>query len=175
MSELYSTAALHRMARYDAKSEIWASVGSLENFELFGTQLLLAPYVHSGILLSPLLGIQETERLSLDALYKLYESGRGFMHSQLAKEDIYQSKVYMVVKIGSEVDVSDSRYGDVPLSVGDWVLTLQENTRAVSLYSPGAKQSRVLKEIGVDYTGWPCKFCYAADVYGRVTDPDMVA
>jgi len=175
MSELYSTAALHRMARYDAKTEIWKSVGSLDDLQVFGTQLVLAPYVHSGVMLSERLGIPETERLSCEALYDLYDSGRGFLNPQLAKEDIFQSKVYMVVKIGSEVDVSEARYGDAPLAVGDWVMTLQENTRAVSLYTPGAKQSRVLKAIGVDYTGWPCKFCYAADVYGRVTDPDMVA
>lgn len=173
-SELYATAALHRMVRYDARREILSAVGDLSAIELFGTQLIVAPYVHSGILLSPTLGIPETERLSVEALYDLYDSGRGFLAQKFSTEDLYQGKVCLVLKIGAEVEVYGPRYGHKPLSVGDWVFTLQENTRALSVYAPGATQSRVLKALGIDYTGWPAKFVYAADLYGRITDPDMV-
>lgn len=173
-SQLFATSALHRMVRYDARREIVNAVGDLSGVELFGTQVLIGPYVQSGLMISDRIGIPESEVLSLDALYALYNSGKGFLSQTITKESIYQGKVYLVLKIGSDVDIAASRYGDRPLSVGDWVYTLQENTRAVSLYVPGAKQSRVLKEIGIDYTGYPSKICYESDLYGRLEDPNSL-
>jgi hypothetical protein len=174
--ELYANAALHRFVRYDARREILASVGDIANIDLFGTQLLVAPYVRSGILLSPSLGIPESEILSREALFDLYDSGRGFMAQKFAAEDLFQGKVCLVLKIGHEVDAEDPRYGERPLRVGDWIFTLQENTRGVSICAPGAKQSRVLKALGIEYAaGWPSKFLYAADVYGRLDDPNILA
>lgn len=172
--ELYSTSALHRYVRYDARREILSSVGDLSSLELFGSQLIVAPYVQSGIMFSDRLGIPETEVLSVDALDDLYKSGKGLLTQQFSKESIWQGKVLLLLKIGTEVDVSDPKWGEAPLQVGDWVYALQENTRQVSIRMPGAKQSRVLKALGVDYIGYPCKFLYAADIYGRVSDPNIL-
>lgn len=172
--ELYANSALHRFVRYDAKSEILASVGDISGIELFGTQLIVAPYVRSGILLSPSLGIPESEVLSCGALYDLYESGRGFMAQKFAAEDIFQGKVCLVLKMGADL-LDESREEIPPFGVGDWIFTLQENTRGVSISAPGAKQSRVLKAMSIDYVGWPSKFLYSSDVYGRVNDPNILA
>ena len=167
-SQLYATAALHRMVRYDAKTEILNSVGDLSGIEVLGTNLIVAPYVQSGLLRGK---NEEDAVLSLDELYKRYESRSGLLTSQLSVESIYQGKVYLVLAIGAEVD----REAFSPaLKVGDWIVTLQENTRAVSICAPGAKQSMVLDKLGVNYVGYPCKFLYAADVYMRIPDPEMV-
>lgn len=164
MTELYTTAALHRMVRYDARREILNAVGDLSGFKLFGTNLIVAPYVQSGLLR----GVgEEAEVFSLDALYERYEAKSGLLTQQLSVESIYQGKVYLVLAIGD--GVKEPRY-----KVGDWIVTLQENTRAVSISAPGAKQSKVLEKLGVTYVGFPCKFLYDADVYMRIDDPDMV-
>jgi len=199
--ELYANSALHRFVRYRARDEIMKAVGDISGIELFGTQLLVAPYVRSGILLSPTLGIPESEVLSCDALAELYESGRGFMAQKFAVEDLFQGKVCLVLALGTGLLETEARrkeiaerldgglppdeYADLqdeaaslkPLEfgVGDWVFTLQENTRGVSISAPGAQQSRVLKALGIDYVGWPSKFLYASDVYGRLNDPNILA
>lgn len=211
--------------RYDARSEILSSVGDLSDIELFGTQLLVAPYVRSGIMLSDRLGIPESEVLSIDALCELYASPRGIMVQSMGVEDVFQGKLCLILKMGhevpgsetwlkryhdaemriaelkgkfdnsldqkdsnmlAEIDLAESAYDDLqsqiarfghrPLAVGDWIFTLQENTRGVSIRGPGSTQSRVLKALQIDYTvGYPCKFLYSADVYGRVDDPNVLA
>lgn len=175
---LYGTAILHRMVKYNARAEIMGSVGDVSSLELLGTQLIVAPYVQSGIPWSDRLGMPFEEALSVDALCDLYASGKGFLAQQYSTESIYQGKVAMVLRIGGGVDVEDPTGSGTklaaPLAVGDWIVSLQENTRGVSIHFPGAKQSRVLKALGVDYTGYPCKFLYGSDVYARIPDPDMV-
>lgn len=178
--ELYANAALHRFVRYDARNEIFDAVGDLADVELFGTQLLVAPYVRSGILFSPMLGFPETKVLSQDELYGLYESGKGFMAQKFAAEDIYQGKVCLVLKLGAEVESCGSASAikeatGRPLRAGDWIFTLQENTRGVSLCGPGGRQSRVLKALGIEYAGWPSKFLLSSDIYGRLDDPNILA
>jgi hypothetical protein len=187
MSELYTTAALHRMVRYDARREILNAVGDLSNIELFGTNLIVAPYVHSGLLRSP---AEAPEVLSLDALYERYEAKTGLLTAKLSIESIYQGKVYLVLAVGADLQIPPDRYDDENeaqyaarrerwerrrLKPGDWIATLQENTRAVSISAPGAKQSKMLEYLGITYVGYPCKFLYDADVYMRINDPDMVA
>lgn len=181
-SQLYATAALHRMVRYDARSEILGCIGDFSEIELFGNQLLLAPYVQSGIMWQDKLGFPREERLACEQLYDLYESGKGLRLSQFSIESIYQGKCALIVKVGEDVNkpVYDEALGkDIPphveFHVGDWVFTLQENTRSISLAGTGASQSKVLKALGVDYQlGWPCKIAYSSDIYGRVVDPDQV-
>lgn len=177
-SLLYGTAILHRMVKYNARAEIMSSVGDVSAVELFGTQLIVAPYVQSGIPWSDRLGMPFEEVLSVDALCDLYASGKGLLTQKYSTESIYQGKVVMLMSVGTGVDVDDPAGSgtklDRPLAVGDWLVCLQETTRAVSMHFPGAKQSRVLKALGIEYTGYPCKFLYANDVYMRINDPDMV-
>ncbi len=168
-STLNSSSVLHRYVRYDARKEIMNSLGDLSDIELFGNQLLVAPYIQSGLMWSEKLGFPVEERLSLESLFDLYESGKGFMNPTPAKESFFQGKVMLVVKVGDKPVREDIR-------VGNWVFGLQESTRMVSLSPPNAKKSRVLKEIGVEYAaGFPCKFIYDTDIYGRIPHPDMVA
>jgi hypothetical protein len=162
------------MVRYDAKSEIMTSLGDITGIELFGTQVIIAPYIHSGVLWSSRLEIPADSVLSSDNMAELIKTGKGLVTHKLSVEDIFQGKVALVVKIGLDVDVSDPKYGDNPLKIGDWVFSLQENTRGVSLCGPGAIKSQVLGALNVDYTGYPCKLIYSSDIYGRVSDPNVL-
>lgn len=163
--ELYAQSSLHRMVRYDARAEILSSLGDLSDIHLWGNQIIIAPYVQSGILWNEKLGFPLLERLSVDTLCDLYQSGKGFRASSFSKELIWQGKVALVVKSGAEVEKA---------KVGEWIFTLQENTRGVSLQGKGWKKSRVLKALDIDYDGWPCRFVYETDIYGDLLDPDML-
>lgn len=172
--ELFATSALHRMVRYDARREILTSLGDISGVELFGSQVIIAPYVHSGVLWSSRLEIPADSVLSPDNMAELIKTGKGLVTHKLSVEDLYQGKVGLVVKIGPDVEVNEPKYGDNPLKIGDWVFSLQENTRAVSLCGVGASKSQILGALNVDYTGYPCKFIYSADIYGRVSDPNVL-
>lgn len=182
-SPLLGNSQLHRQVRYDARREIIESIGDVSGIKLFGNQLIVAPYVHSGIQWSPKYGFPLEERLSLEALYELYDAAdadpkdpgvtnrfKGIVtlrNPTAAKESIHVGAVYLVVAIGEENERN--------LRVGEWVFTLQENTRSLSITSDNAKKSRVLREVGVDYSaGWPTKLCYSTDIYGTIPHQDQV-
>lgn len=153
------------MVRYDAASEILKSMGDGVQGTIFGNNVILAPYVHSGLMWNERMGFPKEEVLSLSDLYALYNSPKGFVDQQQGIESIYQGKVCMVVALGEKC-------GEYGLQVGDWVWTLSENTRMVSLSPRGAQKSRVLDFLGVKYAeGWPCKICYETDLYGKLPDP----
>jgi len=165
-SPLLNTSNMHRFVRYDARREILESIGDVADIELFGTQVICAPYVHSGLLWNRTMGFPIEERLSLDRLYELFAGNKGFVTQTESKESIYSGKVMLVVKTGEDVE---------KVRVGEWAFTLQENTRQVSIQTPTSRPSRVLKFVGLDYVaGWPCKFVYESDIYGRIPYPDMV-
>lgn len=172
-SPLLGNTQLHNMVQYDARSEILNSVGDLSEIELFGNQVIVAPYVQSGIMWSEKLGFPRNERLSIENLYALYDSGKGLFNPTAAKESIFAGMVYCVLKTGEDC-VKDEN-GIPRLKRGDWIFTVQENTRQISVTSATAQQSRILKEIGVNYAaGWPAKMLYESDIYGRVPHQDMV-
>lgn len=152
------------MVRYRAADEIMKCIGDISRSRLFGNQVLLAPFVQSGLLWNPKMGFPLEEVLSLEKLYELYEGASGLVSRQHSLESIWQGKLSLVLKLGDEAD----KYGLKPL---DWVWTLSENTRMVSISPPGAQKSRVLQFLGVDYTGYPCKIAYETDLYGQEPDP----
>jgi len=165
-SPLRATSTMHRFVRYDAAREIINAAGDLSGIELFGDQVICGPYVHSGLLWSQSLGFPIEKRLSLGHLYELYDGHKGLMAQQMSVESIYQGKVMLVIKAGEET---------TKVRAGDWIFTLQENTRMISVQTPTSQRSRVLDFIGTDYAaGWPSKLVYERDIYGRVRDPDMV-
>lgn len=171
MSVLRDTAVLARMVRYRAEDEIMACVGDLSGLgNFYGNQMLLATYVHSGLIWNErIFDFPLEERLSLDRLYDLYESGKGFLNQQYALESVHQGKVHLVLALGEDVDAEKH-------FVGQWVWTLPENTRGMNLQCPGAQKSRLLEKLGVpNYTaGWPCKIAYASDLYGDLPHQDVL-
>ena len=167
--QLYAQSALHRMVRYDARREIMNSIGDLSGVTLFKDTVLVAPYVHSGLLWSPSMGFPIEERLSLERLYELYDTKRGMMTQELAKESIYQGKVLLLLKTSRKKEEEKNM-------VGNWVFTLQENTSGLSVCGEGGEKSRVLEFIGANYTvGWPCKIMDMSHIMGSVEEPALVA
>lgn len=173
MSVLRDTAVLHRMIRYRAEDEIMGCVGDLSSIgRLYGNQMLLGTYVHSGLLWNDrIFDFPMEERLSLEALYELYESGKGFLNQQAALESVHQGKVHLVLAMGEDMGNAEGRH-----HIGQWVWTLPENTRGMNIQCPGAKKSRLLEKLGVpNYTaGWPCKIAYASDLYGDLPHQDVL-
>src|ERR1700722_4253127 len=168
MSNIYATGALHRMVRYDAKAEILSCVGNLDHIELFGNQILAAPYIPSGFMWSERCGFPADRVLTVDGLVDLQKSGTSLLAQSVAKESLFQGKVMLVLKIGTEPQLPQ-------LKVGDWIWTLQENTRQISISTPTSRKSKVLEMVGIDHAaGWICKIMYDKDVYGRVSDPDSL-
>lgn len=171
MSVLRDTAVLHRMVRYDAAREIRECVGDVDAMgTLYGNQILLGTYTHSGLIWNDRsFDFPIEERLSLEALYDLYESGKGFLNQQYALESVHVGKVHLVLKLGEEVD-ADRHW------VGQWVWTLPENTRGMNIQCPNARKSRILEKLGVpNYSaGWPCKIAYASDLYGDLPNQDVL-
>ena len=165
--QLYATGALHRMVRYNARAEILDSIGDMSDITVFGNQILAAPYIPSGLMWSDRCGFPAEERLSIDALVELQKSGKTFLNPTLAKEGLFQGKVLLVLKVGDEPKLD--------IKPGEWIWTLQENTRQISISLPHSKKSRVLEMNGIDHAaGWICKLLYDTDVYGRVSDPDIL-
>src|SRR5579863_7658532 len=100
------------MVRYRAKEEILTAIGSLDDIELFGNQILAAPYVPSGLMWSERCGFPVEERLSVDALLELQASGKTFLNPALAKESLFQGKVLLVLKVGDEPTLIPSEAKD---------------------------------------------------------------
>jgi hypothetical protein len=175
MSNLHSTGALHRMVRYDAKSHILDCIGDLNtlgDIPILGNNMLVAPYVPSGLMWNERCGFPLTDVLSERDLLRLYEGEEGqprpFLNQQLAKESIFQGKVMLVLCVGTKPEVPE-------IKPGDWVWTLQENTRQVSISLPSSRKSRVLEKLGIDIaSGWICKIVYDKDIYGVLPDPDCL-
>lgn len=170
MSQLFATGALHRMVRYDAKSHILDCVGDIDALgPLFGNQILAAPYIPSGLMWSERVGFPNDTVLTASDLIALYDAPTPpFLNQQLAKESVFQGKVMLVLKTGTQPQVPD-------IQAGDWIWTLQENTRQVSISMPTSRKSKILEKVGIDVaSGWICKILYDKDVYGKVSEPDML-
>jgi hypothetical protein len=170
MSNLHSTGALHRMVRYDAKSHILDCVGDMDALgPLFGNQILCAPYIPSGLMWNERVGFPNHTILTPSDLIALYDSeSPPFLNQQLAKESMFQGKVMLVLKMGTQCELKDFKEGD-------WIWTLQENTRQVSISLPTSHKSKILEKVGIDIaSGWICKIMNELDAYGLVYEPDAI-
>lgn len=94
----------------DPAKAIWDRVGNLENFEIFGTQILL--------------GIYERPEKTKSGL---------FLSDQTRQEDRYQGKAALVLKKGPKAFVSDHNYdfGGQNVEVGDWVAVFVSDGRQI--------------------------------------------
>jgi co-chaperonin GroES (HSP10) len=84
----------------DPAKTIWDRIGNLDGFEVFGNSVLLAIYIRP----------------------KVTKSGI-MLADQTIKEDEWQGKAALVVKLGPSAFVSDRHYDfhGQSLKVGDWV------------------------------------------------------
>ena len=135
-----AVAMLHEV---DPKQAILDRVGDLEGIDVFGSDMLVAIYkrpekTKSGLILT------DTTR----------------------KEDIYQGKVGLVVKMGpfAYVDDDGNKFRDI--NVGDWIVFRPSDGWQVTL---NTLQRSISKDDTVD-----CRIVGDGSVRMRVSDPDFI-
>lgn len=147
----------------DAKAEILEALGDLTDFEVWGTQCLVADYVRP----------QRTRS--------------GLITPGSAQvEDIYQGKVGLLVVIGPTAFLAEeiagfgddryAAYNSRRPAVGDWVYFSPQHSVQLSVEGPGGKLRTDDKgqRIREWHHGWQCRLLYARDIYGRVKLPQMI-
>lgn len=128
----------------EAAQEIMAAVGDLSNVEIFGSQVLIAPYIRPTKTKSGL-----------------------HVPASAANEDTWQGKVGLILKIGPTAFDPDAtkQYGGRAPVVGEWIFHDVKQCFQMHVKGAGAKRGATR-----DHDGWPARLVYAADIYGRLTD-----
>ena len=170
-----STRVLHDWKHDDpeeAKREIFAALGDISGFEVFGSQVLVADYIRP-----------------------VKTRGGIITPGSAQHEDIFQGTVGLVVKIGPTafrkgrmeqtgpgaslataeyVEGDEPRFnGRIP-EVGDWVYFRPQDSVMISIQGPGSTMQNEGGSRLRDFAGWRCKLVFARDIYGRVTLPHIV-
>jgi hypothetical protein len=132
-------------------------IGDLSHFEIAGEQVLVGVYVRPTKAKSGLI---------------LTGTGKDVV------EDIFQGKVVRVLKLGPQAFAKYEHEwpGGVP-KVGDWLFCRPNDAFQISLKCPGGQATDMFDDIQGRSTlgGWPCRLVFGADVYGRISDPQIVA
>ena len=133
---------------YNAKDEILKKLGDVSGFEIAQNELLLAIYVRPE-----------------------FTPGGIIQVPQTLKEDIYQGKVGLVVKIGEHCrfDRADPYTGivaGVPISLHDWVIVRPSDTWALDLNM----RPDILRRD--DFV--PCRLVKDNQIRAKIANPAMV-
>lgn len=119
----------------DPRDALLKDLGDISDFELFNNQVLIALYIRpqktaSGILLT----------------------------DRTVEEDIYQSKVGLVVKLGPTAfqDPDGEWFKDVNINVNDWIISRPSDGWTVTI-------NKV-----------PCRILHDVNVRGRIKNVDQV-
>jgi hypothetical protein len=148
---------------YDlAKRQIMQALGSSEDLEIFGSNVLVAVYVRPD------------------------RTARGFyMGSKKQIEDIYNGKAVMIIKCGPDAFKGDegwtkAQYGErKPPEPGDWCFVREDMGVPIMFCGDGASrpkgEDRDGKAVDVyDWDGWPCRIIGHTDLIGRMNKPHTV-
>lgn len=147
----------------EAKRQILQALGSTDDLEIFGHNVLVAVYVRP-------------EKSSKTGLYATPKQ---------QTEDIYNGKAVMIVKAGPDAFQGDeawlkAKYGTRPTpSPGDWCFLREDIGIEMQFCGDGAE--RVLgkdvigRDISVyDWDGWPCRIIDHEALIGRMNKPHQV-
>lgn len=193
MSQHAVSAILHTIHHDDpgeAAKEVIDAVGNLDDFVIFGAQVLIGVYVRPA-----------TTR------------GGFIIGADTTLEDVWQGKVGLILKIGPTAfnvppvpatplltnfpEVEHSRlqaeyaralqdrsealavFGGRAPQVGDWIYHRAQDAFQCSLKGPGSKNAKIKRPDGDmedarKWQGWPCRLVYGADIYGRVALPQVI-
>ena len=131
----------------DTKADILAKLGDVSGFEIAGNEVLLASY-------------QRPEK-----------TPGGIVQTHRAlKEDIYQGKVGLVVKIGEScrfemVSETGIKYG-IPIKLHDWVVVRPSDTWSLDINGNPDVLSRE------DFV--TCRMVYPHHIRARISNPALV-
>jgi co-chaperonin GroES (HSP10) len=132
----------------DPKQEILDRLGDLEHFEIAQNEVLIAIY-------------RRPEKTA---------GGIILTHNSL-KEDLYQGKVGLVVKIGSACQFvrTDAKTGityGIPIALHDWVVVRPSDSWALDV---NGDPNTLKRE---DFV--PCRLVYDDQIRGKVANPQVV-
>jgi len=126
----------------DPREAILKKVGDVSGVEVFGNDILVATYIRpnktkSGIWLS----------------------------DQMAGEDLYQGKVFLVLKLGptAYLDESGEKFRDI--KEGDWIVARSSDGWQVTLNSTESVTSR---------DAVPCRIISDLNIRCRISHPDII-
>lgn len=165
MTTQQEISALHKWHHDDyneAKQQIHLMIGSLNDIEVFGRQVLVAMYVRPP---------QKANGL--------------YMTSKQQEEDIYQGKAGLVLKVGPGAFQGDQSYisgtfgtRGAPV-LEDWVFIRASSGFPLNLIGEGAQRIKVAsfggREIDMfDWDGWPCRIVDDEAFIGRINKPHHI-
>lgn len=133
----------------EARDEILAAIGDIsKDFEVFGQDVLIAPYVRP-----------------------TKTRGGIITTSDSSKEDIWQSKVGLVVAIGPEAfpEKLKTRWNGRPPVIGEWVY---HDVKAA--FQAHMKGAGAVKAPTRTWEGWPVRLVRADDIGGRTKYPQWI-
>lgn len=134
----------------DLEAEIKAAVGDLSGIGVFGQEILVAPFLHPP--------------MSKGGIY----TGA----SESVYDDKWQSKTFMILKLGDDVEqTAKARKKHVPVA-GKWYWGFPTEHRHISIMGKGGKNREPIN--GNPYRmfdGWPCRTVLLADIMGPVERP----
>lgn len=153
----------HHHDDYDeAKAQIHRAIGSIEDIEIIGSQVLVAAYVRPN------------------------KTANGFyVGTKAQKEDIWQGKAVLVLKLGPSAFDGDEAYlramfGDGPsIAPDDWVFVSCASGLPISLIGDGGQRVKGADHRGdpidiFEWDGWPCRVIPAESIIGRINKPHSV-
>lgn len=136
----------------ELKAEILAAVGNLDHIEVWGQEVLVAPFIHPK-----------------------KSTGGIIMPGMDIYDDKWQSKTFLVLKMGDEAIelAAKKKRGEV---VGDWCYGNVQEHWHMSVHGIGARARKDvhgndMREWGA---GWPCRQVLWGDIRGRTTRPQDI-
>lgn len=145
-----------------AKQHIVQALGDLAGFEIFGDNVLCAVFCRPKV-----------------------TPGGIIVPDREVKEDWWQQKAVLIVKMGPSAFEGDDSYleakfgrGKVP-AVGDWMMANANAGIQCSIMGPGGTRPEgvVFEDYRFDLysgDGWPCRLIKDADFYMRIREPHGV-
>jgi hypothetical protein len=146
----------------EAKRQIYQHLGDTSDLEIFGRQVVVAVYVRPN-----------------------KTAGGFFLTVDAQKEDVWQGKAVLIVKMGPDAFRGDDSYVEATYGFkgaprpGDWVFLRAQDGLAVSLCGDGASraQGKDMRGSAVDiygWDGWPCRIVADETVIGRINKPHEI-
>jgi hypothetical protein len=145
-----------------AKRHIHQAIGSLDDIEVFGRQVLVAVYVRPN------------------------KTAKGFYQTTKAQmEDVYQGKSVLLLKAGPDAFVGDDGYVAAMFgskgkpSPGDWLFVPASSGLSTWLIGDGAQrpQGEDFRNDPIDiydWDGWPVRIIVDDAVIGRMNKPHQL-
>lgn len=141
----------------EVKDEILAAVGDIDHLEVFGEEILVAAYVQS----------------------PYFAGGRLLKGDKEQNEDKWQSKCFLILKLGNTVEKNALKHGLPVPKVGEWYWGNVQEHWQLSVRGIGHKARRDSQDATKFIRpwrdgGWPCRMVCLADIRGKNPRPQDI-